>query len=76
MVFRDSSDFLGRQEHVLVDGCEDPTDSLKRERFSDHVDLRLIGVFKRLNSVDLSDLLWLINGFDVNSDSLRVVRIL
>ena len=29
LVFRDSSDFLRRQEHVLVDRCEDPTDSLQ-----------------------------------------------
>ena len=75
LVFRDSSDFLGSQEHVLVDRCEDPTYSLKRERFCDHVDLRLIGVVKRLNSIDLSDLLRLINGFNVNSHSLGVIGI-
>lgn len=67
--------FLGSQEDVLVERSEDPTHFLQTQSCCNHINLGLVFVFQSLNSSHLSDLGRLVNGFNVDSDSLRVVGV-
>lgn len=64
------------QNGVLVDFGKDLTDAFEPKGTGNHVDLVQAGVFKFDIAIHFADLGWVVDGFDVDSDALRVVWIL